>query len=97
MTQKNRRTSDLVVDVAVFYISRNEEDDQQMDINIATAVAEILGASKLKIKMAHGFCMQIIEASLDGLEVPGGEAAKKRAKDILDRNANDKLEALVFE
>ena len=62
--------------MAVFYISRNKQDGQQMDINIATAVAEILGASKAKITVAHGFCMQIIEASLDGLEVPGGEAAK---------------------
>ena len=67
-----------------------------MDVNIATAVAQILGASRAKIGVAHGYCMKIIEASLEGLQVPGGEAAKQKAQNLLSRNAHDKLEALVF-
>ena len=63
----------LSVDLAVFFLSKNATEDGYMDASIATGVAKITNARSDKIAMAQGFLLKLIDTSLQGLDVPGGD------------------------
>ena len=75
VTHDPDNTSDLNVDVALVYFVK-VENGERVKASIATAVASISGASSEKIEVAQKFLLKIIEASLNGLQVPGGEEGR---------------------
>ena len=54
-----------------------------MDASIATGVAKITNASKGKILLAQRFLVKLIDTSLNGLNVPGGEDGKGKVRKSL--------------
>ena len=67
-----------------------------MDASIATGLAKITNASGEKIATAQGILLNIIDSSLEGLEVPGGEEKRVEVREVLRSLAKTKLEALSF-
>ena len=63
----------VYVDLGVHFV-KCHEDSGRMDVNIATAKAKIIGASKENLDKAGKLVSQIISTSLSGLKPPGGQA-----------------------
>ena len=65
--------------MAIVYLTQND-DHSQVDVAIATAVANISGASPEQLAVAQKYCLRIINSALTGLEVPGGDDEKEKAR-----------------
>ena len=52
----------------------------KVEASVATAVATIHGASAEQKAVAKEFCIKIIDASMRGLRVPGGEEGLAAAR-----------------
>ena len=88
----------LSVDLGVIFLWQTDTADGQkyMDASIATGLAKITNASGEKIATAQGILLNIIDSSLEGLEVPGGEEKRVEVREVLRSLAKTKLEALSF-
>ena len=68
--------------MAIIFLSRID-DGKQVEASIATAVANITGASAEQSAVAQKYCIKIINSALNGLRVPGGEQGKAEARAML--------------
>ena len=94
MTQTSNQTGDLTVDVCIAYFAKID-DDNKVEANIATAVVTIQNVSGQQRAVAQQFCQKIIDSTLKDLQVPGGDERKEEDRQLLNEEAQIKLEGLL--
>lgn len=80
---KNDESGEIVVDMCAHFIKTDQDKEDYMNVSYATAKCFIQNATLAQQQKAEQLVHRIIQTSLKGMNMPGGEAERAQIEESL--------------
>ena len=88
---KNEENGDIVIDLVAHFMKTDENDQDRMNISYAAAKSTIKNATIQQQEKASQLMFKIIQSSLKGMKMPGGEEELAAIQQSLNEQAQKQM------
>ena len=88
---KGSMSGEIVIDMLVHFMNSQENDPEAMNMSYAASKSVIRNATQAQLEKSCQLMHQIIESSLIGMDMPGGEQERADVERALDELGRQKM------
>ena len=88
---KSNENGEIIIDMVVHFIKTDENAPELINVSYAAALARIQNASISQQERAQGLMTNIIQTSLGGMNMPGGDEAKAEIQKALEEQSKQEM------
>ena len=88
---KDSETGDMVIDMIAHWMKIDEDDPEAMSMSYASSKSVIKDATPAQLERAVDLMHRIIQSSLIGMDMPGGDVERNAIQSALDAQGREQI------